>query len=299
MWLKIASNYSPNFSFPKRAKKEIKYIIIHYTGMKREKDAINRLTNYKSKVSSHYFIRNNGEVITLVPDLYVAWHAGISSWKNFKSINKYSIGIEISNSGHNNKYEKFSKKQINSVLKLSKILIKKYKIKSKFILGHSDIAPDRKKDPGEKFPWEYLSNKKVGIWHKLKKTNDTSTDRLKKVSMKLIVLCILGSIIFVCNALQAQPGEADPAPGIGLMLCVFLVLIMVYRMDLLLDEDYGMVYALVLISIIVSLIFAVCQENDGTKFAAWSLGGILFVGFCYACRTAIEKVWEHCKDIIK
>ena len=163
-------NYSPNFDPKKRNPSKIKFIIFHYTGMKREKDAINRLTNYKSKVSSHYLIKYNGEIITLVPDLYIAWHAGISSWKNFKSINKYSIGIEISNSGHNNKYKKFSKKQINSVLKLSKILIKKYKIKSKFILGHSDIAPDRKKDPGEKFPWEYLSSKKVGIWHKLKKT---------------------------------------------------------------------------------------------------------------------------------
>ena len=178
-------NYSPNFDLKKRSQSAIKFIIFHYTGMKREKDAINRLTNYKSKVSSHYLIRNNGEIITLVPDLYIAWHAGISSWKNFKSINKYSIGIEISNSGHNNKYKKFSKKQINSVLKLSKILIKKYKIKSEFILGHSDIAPDRKKDPGEKFPWEYLSNKKVGIWHKLKKTKlvkdrNKSVERLEK-----------------------------------------------------------------------------------------------------------------------
>lgn len=132
------------------------------------------------------------------------------------------------------------------------------------------------------------------VMHKLKKT-DENTDNVKKVYMKLTVLCILGSIIFVCNALQAQPGEADPAPGIGLMLCVFLVLIMVYRMDLL-DEDYGMVYALVLISIIVSLILAVCPENDGTKFAAWSLGGILFVGFCYACRTAINTVMTHVLD---
>ena len=178
-------NYSPNFDLKKRNPSKIKFIIFHYTGMKREKDAINRLTNYKSKVSSHYLIKYNGEIITLVPDLYIAWHAGISSWKNFRSINKYSIGIEISNSGHNNKYKKFSKKQINSVLKLSKILIKKYKIKSKFILGHSDIAPDRKKDPGEKFPWEYLSNKKVGIWHKLKKTKlvkdrNKSVERLEK-----------------------------------------------------------------------------------------------------------------------
>jgi peptidoglycan/LPS O-acetylase OafA/YrhL len=135
------------------------------------------------------------------------------------------------------------------------------------------------------------------VMHKLKNTDDNDIESFKKISMKLIVLCILGSIIFVCNALQAQPGEADPAPGIGLMLCVFLVLIMVYRLDLL--EDNGMVYALVLISIIVSLILAVCPENDGTKFAAWSLGGILFVGFCYACRTEINKVWENCKQLVK
>ena len=135
--------------------------------MKSEKDAIKRLTNIKSKVSSHYFIKNNGEIITLVPELYVSWHAGKSSWQNYKSINKHSIGIEISNPGHNNNYKKFSKKQIHSILKLSKYLIKKYKVKIKFILGHSDIAPNRKKDPGENFPWKYLSKNKVALMHNL------------------------------------------------------------------------------------------------------------------------------------
>jgi len=160
-------NYSPNFDIKKRKPKDIKFIIFHYTGMKKEIDAINQLTNQKSKVSSHYFIRSNGDILTLVPDLYIAWHAGISCWKNDKSINKHSIGIEISNPGHDYKYKKFTKKQINSILKLSKFLIKKYKIKSKFILGHSDISPDRKKDPGEKFPWQYLSKRKIGYWHNL------------------------------------------------------------------------------------------------------------------------------------
>ena len=160
-------NYSPNFDIKKRKPKDIKFIIFHYTGMKKEIDAINQLTNQKSKVSSHYFIRSNGDILTLVPDLYIGWHAGISCWKNDKSINKHSIGIEISNPGHDYKYKKFTKKQINSILKLSKFLIKKYKIKSKFILGHSDISPDRKKDPGEKFPWQYLSKRKIGYWHNL------------------------------------------------------------------------------------------------------------------------------------
>ena len=167
MIMNTTLNYSPNFDKKKRKFTKIKFIIFHYTGMKNEKDAIQRLTNIKSKVSSHYFIKNNGEVITLVPELYVSWHAGISSWQNYKSINKHSIGIEISNPGHDNKYKKFSKKQIHSILKLSKYLIKKYKIK--FILGHSDIAPFRKKDPGEKFPWRYLSKNKVGLWHDLDK----------------------------------------------------------------------------------------------------------------------------------
>ena len=161
-------NYSPNFNVKKRQAKNIKFIIFHYTGMKKEIDAINKLCNQKSKVSCHYFIRNNGEIITLVPDLYTSWHAGISSWKRYKSINRNSIGIEISNPGHDFTYKKFSNKQINSLLKLTTFLIKKYNINSNFILGHSDISPDRKKDPGEKFPWKYFSKNKIGYWHSLK-----------------------------------------------------------------------------------------------------------------------------------
>ena len=163
----ITPNYSPNFDIKKRKLEEIKFVIFHYTGMKKENEAINHLTNFKSKVSSHYLIKKNGEIIILVPDLYIAWHAGVSSWKKYKSINKYSIGIEISNPGHQHSYKKFTKKQIKSVLNLTSCLIKKYKIKSNCILGHSDIAPDRKKDPGEKFPWKYLSKNKIGYWHNL------------------------------------------------------------------------------------------------------------------------------------
>ena len=169
MALKTTLHYSPNFNSKKRSYKKIKFIIIHYTGMKKESEAINRLTNIQSKVSSHYLIKNNGNILTLVPDLYEAWHAGKSSWKNYKSLNQNSIGIEITNPGHEFGYKKFSKKQISSLLKLSKFLIKRYKISSKNILGHSDITPERKKDPGEKFPWEYLSKNNIGLWHTLKK----------------------------------------------------------------------------------------------------------------------------------
>ena len=167
--LKMAESYSPNFSLPKRPKKRIKFIIIHYTGMKKESDAIKRLQNPKSKVSSHYFIKNNGEILKLVPDLYEAWHAGVSTWKRFKSLNQNSIGIEITNPGHQHGYKNFSSKQIFSLKKLLNFLIKKFKINKKCILGHSDVSPDRKKDPGEKFPWEMLAKNKIGFWHNLKK----------------------------------------------------------------------------------------------------------------------------------
>ena len=171
MSLKIGLNlsryYSINFDVPKRSKKSIKFIIIHYTGMKKESDAIKRLCDPKSKVSSHYFIRNDGKVLNLVPDLYNAWHAGISYWNNHHSLNRYSIGVEINNPGHDNTYKKFSSKQINSLIKLLRYLKKRYRIRKNNVLGHSDISPNRKKDPGEKFPWKKLANLNLCKWHKL------------------------------------------------------------------------------------------------------------------------------------
>ncbi len=179
MALKTILNYSPNFNQKKRTEKKLKFIIFHYTGMKNESEAINRLTAIQSEVSCHYLIKNSGEIVKIVPDLFIAWHAGRSSWKYYESLNQNSIGIEITNPGHNFGYKKFSKKQISSLLKLSKFLIRKYKISSKNILGHSDIAPQRKKDPGEKFPWEYLAKNKIGLWHSLKKKKLTKNRKLK------------------------------------------------------------------------------------------------------------------------
>ena len=183
MWPKTTQNYSPNFSLPKRNKKKIRFIILHYTGMKKESEAINRLCDFKSQVSSHYFIKRNGTTLNLVPDLYEAWHAGKSSWGNYKSLNKYSIGIELQNSGHDHAYENFSSKQINSLIILLKQLIKIYKINYKNILGHSDIAPDRKKDPGEKFPWKKMTKYKIALGHGL---NEIKLRKIRsiKVSQK-------------------------------------------------------------------------------------------------------------------
>tara|TARA_Y100000816_G_scaffold236098_1_gene181883 strand:- start:118 stop:849 length:732 start_codon:yes stop_codon:yes gene_type:complete len=191
MWPKISVNYSPNFNPRKRSKKNIKFIILHYTGMNNQLSAINRLCNIKSKVSAHYFIKKNGCILNLVPPLYEAWHAGKSSWKNLKSLNKYSIGIEIQNSGHNNKYENFSQKQIDSTKKLLEYLIKKYNINLKNVLGHSDISPDRKKDPGEKFPWKKLAKSKLSQWHNM--------DEKKLKKKRLIKLNFFEESNFVKN----------------------------------------------------------------------------------------------------
>ena len=159
------SIYSPNFNRKKRSINSIKIIIIHYTGMQSERESIIRLCNPKSKVSSHFLINQNGKVYRLVQDNRIAWHAGKSCWGKYKNLNENSIGIELVNKGHQFGYTRFKKKQISSLIKLCKTLIKKYKIKKKNIVGHSDIAPLRKIDPGEKFPWKYLVKNKVGIWH--------------------------------------------------------------------------------------------------------------------------------------
>ena len=161
----IKTKYSPNYSKKSRDLKDIKFIIIHYTGMQSKIESINRLINPKSKVSTHYLIDRNGKVLNLVDDKKIAWHAGKSKWMNYVNLNKNSIGIELVNRGHSIKYEEFTKIQIKNLIKLCLILKKKYNIKRTNILGHSDIAPLRKKDPGEKFPWRKLKKKGLCMWY--------------------------------------------------------------------------------------------------------------------------------------
>ena len=175
---KMTVNYSPNFDLKKRDKKKIKYLIYHYTGMKNDKLAIKKLTSFNSNVSCHYYITKSGKLIQMVPDLFVAWQAGESYWGNDKSLNYNSIGIEISNPGHGYGYRNFSDKQIKCLIRISKLIIKKYNIDKNKILGHSDIAPLRKIDPGEKFPWKFLNKKKIGVWH------NVSSEKLKSLRKK-------------------------------------------------------------------------------------------------------------------
>ena len=166
--MKINNFYSPNFNRKKRSNNSVKIIIIHYTGMQSERESIVRLCNPKSKVSSHFVINQNGKIYRLVQDNQIAWHAGKSCWGEYKNLNKNSIGIELVNKGHKFGYTSFKKKQLLSLVKICKSLMKKYKIKRRNIVGHSDVAPLRKMDPGEKFPWKQLAYNKIGIWHNCK-----------------------------------------------------------------------------------------------------------------------------------
>ena len=178
--MKIKICKSPNHSINKRKNKDIKFIVIHYTGMQSERECIKKLTSNKSEVSAHYLINRKGNITRMVDENNIAWHAGKSKWKNFINLNYQSIGVELVNKGHQFGYENFSKKQISKLILLCKFIIKKYKIKKTNILGHSDIAPLRKKDPGEKFPWQFLYKKKVGYWYNINKKNIINHNLSKK-----------------------------------------------------------------------------------------------------------------------
>ena len=177
---------SPNFSKKARKNKNIKFIIIHYTGMQSEIESIKRLTSKKSKVSCHYLINRKGKVLNMVPDIKVAWHAGKSKWKKFKNLNENSIGIELVNKGHKFGYQNYTKSQIRCLINLCKKLKKKYNISKTNILGHSDISPHRKIDPGEKFPWKKLSKFNLGTWYKYQnlKINFNSKKKYNSIFFK-------------------------------------------------------------------------------------------------------------------
>ena len=177
--MKINYNFSPNFSKNSRLKKSIKFVIIHYTGMQSEIESVSRLKNPRAKVSCHYLINRKGTIIQMVKEKNIAWHAGKSKWKNLSNLNPCSLGIELVNKGHTFGYQNFSKKQIKSLISLCKNLKKKYAIPKENFLGHSDIAPLRKTDPGEKFPWKKLSKLKIGKWYQNKKITNIPEKNLK------------------------------------------------------------------------------------------------------------------------
>ena len=159
---------SPNFT---KRNDKIKYIIIHYTGTKSLSEALNIFKDRNSQVSCHWLISKRGKLYKIVDEKNVAWHAGTSYWKGAKMLNNNSIGIELDNIGHGFNYKIFPNIQMQVLEKLLKSLINKYNIKKQNVLGHSDIAPDRKLDPGELFNWKRLAKKNLAYCPLVKRKN--------------------------------------------------------------------------------------------------------------------------------
>ena len=184
--MKIISKPSPNFEL--KAKRQIKYIIIHYTNLPSTQASLKHLLNKRNKVSAHYLLDQKGKIYSLVNEKDIAWHAGISSWKADKLLNKKSIGIELQNTGTAGNYEKFPNQQISQLEKLILELQNKYNISNANILGHSDISPDRKIDPGPKFPWQRLFKNGIGLMPKTypsKSKKNTTSNEIKNLQILL------------------------------------------------------------------------------------------------------------------
>jgi N-acetylmuramoyl-L-alanine amidase len=152
---------SPNFN---RRPCAVDMLVMHYTGMPSAKAAIALLRDPVAEVSAHYVIDEDGTIYALVDEAQRAWHAGISFWRGHTGLNDRSIGIEIVNPGHQWGYRPFPAVQMQAVAALSRDILSRHPIPARNVVAHSDIAPDRKQDPGELFPWAWLAGHGVGVW---------------------------------------------------------------------------------------------------------------------------------------
>jgi N-acetylmuramoyl-L-alanine amidase len=145
----------------------IDMLILHYTGMKTADEALARLCDPEAKVSAHYTIGTDGRIYTHVPEERRAWHAGVSFWAGDANVNGRSIGIELVNPGHEFGYVPFAEAQIAALIELARAILARHPILPARVLGHSDVAPGRKTDPGELFPWARLAQSGIGLWPKM------------------------------------------------------------------------------------------------------------------------------------
>ncbi|MDW8445458.1 MAG: N-acetylmuramoyl-L-alanine amidase [Acetobacteraceae bacterium] len=142
----------------------IDVLVLHYTGMRTGEEALARLRDPSAKVSSHWLVEEDGRVFALVPEHRRAWHAGVSWWRGRESLNDRSIGIEIVNPGHDWGYRPFPEPQISATIALCRDILSRHPIRPIDVVAHSDVAPDRKRDPGELFPWPRLAEAGIGLW---------------------------------------------------------------------------------------------------------------------------------------
>ena len=164
---------SPNFD---ARQVPIDTLVLHYTGMQSGQAAIDRLRDPEARVSSHYVVEEDGTIFRLVPEELRAWHAGISFWRGRRVLNDTSIGIEIVNPGHDWGYRPFPDRQIDAVIALCGGILGRHAIQPLNVVAHSDIAPNRKQDPGELFPWAALAAHGIGVWADCDGSNETRGD---------------------------------------------------------------------------------------------------------------------------
>lgn len=160
--MEMRHNTSPNFD--SRCGQNVDMLVLHYTGMKSAEAALSRLCDETAKVSAHYMVDKDGKIFHLVDENERAWHAGVSYWRGNTNINQRSIGIEIVNSGHEFGYQPFPEAQMEAVAELCWGIITRHKIPARNVVGHSDVAPTRKQDPGELFDWKLLASKGIGLF---------------------------------------------------------------------------------------------------------------------------------------
>lgn len=178
----IIQSPSPNFN--ERKCDNIDMIVIHYTDTKDIFESLSILQNPANEVSAHYLIDEDGTIYQLVDEEKRAWHAGISYWDGETDINSLSIGIELQNAGHTNGYTEFPKEQMVALTELCQDIIKRHNIPQYRILGHSDVAPDRKQDPGSLFDWQQLAEDGVGIWAYLEYLQESKASPQTSQSLK-------------------------------------------------------------------------------------------------------------------
>lgn len=161
--MEITQHPSPNFN-RRQGGRPPDLLVIHYTGMETMAGALDRLTDRQARVSAHYLISEEGQLFQLVGEEKRAWHAGVSSWRGERDINSRSIGIELVNPGQEFGYRPFPERQLARLEALAVDLVARYDIKPQNIVGHSDVAPERKSDPGELFDWARLADQGIGLW---------------------------------------------------------------------------------------------------------------------------------------
>jgi len=176
----MIESLSPNYN-ERPAEASIDMLVLHYTGMATCEDALDRLCKSDAEVSAHYLIDEDGMVHKLVPEDNRAWHAGVASWRGESNINDRSVGIELVNPGHEFGYRDFPDAQLASLIPLCLDILSRHPIPARNVVGHSDVSPTRKQDPGEKFPWARLAAAGIGLWP-TRKRHDVSGDALIHLS---------------------------------------------------------------------------------------------------------------------